>query len=376
MTQTKRDYYEVLGVAKDSSPDDIKKAFRRLAKEFHPDKNPGDKTAEDKFKEAAEAYEVLSDQEKRARYDQFGHEGMRGVPTHGFQNFEEIFESFGDIFGGGIFEGLFGGGGRRRGPRRGASLKVELVLDFIEAAKGTKKTIELRRQELCTECAGSGAKPGSKPTQCSTCGGRGEVIQSSGFFQVRTACPHCGGQGQVVSDPCSPCSGRGRVPKKREIEVQIPAGVDDGTRVRISGEGEPGDLGGPAGDLFCYIAVKPHEFFERHENDILLEFPITFTQAALGCSIDVPTLDGKRSLEVKGGTQSGEVLKLRGAGVSDPRGYGRGDQLVRIVVEVPKKLTKKQEELLRELAKIEETHVSPRRKSFLDKVKSIFEGSA
>ncbi|MEZ0228412.1 MAG: molecular chaperone DnaJ [Planctomycetota bacterium] len=374
VVQAKRDYYEILGVAKDAAPDDIKKAFRKLAKELHPDRNPGNKEAEEKFKEAAEAYDVLQDPEKRQRYDQFGHEGLKGIPTHGFQNFEEIFESFGDLFGGGIFEGLFGGQ-RRAGPRRGASLKVELVLDFLEAVKGIKKTIELRRAELCEECTGTGARAGSKPKSCELCGGRGEVIQSSGFFQVRTACPACQGAGQVISDPCRKCDGRGRIPKKREIVVDIPAGVDDGTRVRIAGEGEPGDKGGPAGDLFCYIAVKPHEFFERHENDILLEVPITFSQAALGTTVDVPTIDGKRQIEVKAGTQSGEVLKLRGAGVPDPRGYGKGDQLVRVVVEVPRKLNKRQEELLREFAKLEEANVSARRKSFLDKFKSLFEGN-
>jgi molecular chaperone DnaJ len=376
MPTTKRDYYEVLGVQKDSTPDDIKKAFRKLAKELHPDMNPGDMAAEEKFKEVAEAYEVLSDQEKRSRYDQFGHEGMRGVPTHGFQNFEEIFESFGDIFGGGIFEGLFGGrGGGRRGPRRGASLKVELVLEFTEAALGTKKTIELRRQELCEECHGSGAKAGAQPRACDLCGGRGEVIQSSGFFQVRTACPKCQGQGTFVDDPCKGCSGRGRVPKKREIEVQIPAGVDEGTRVRITGEGEPGDPGAPAGDLFCYITVKPHTFFERHGQDILLEVPIAFSQAALGATIEVPTLEGKKTIELKAGTQSGEVIKLRSLGIKDPHGYGRGDQLVRVSVEVPKKLTKRQDELLREFAKTEETNVSPQRKSFFEKLKSIIEGA-
>lgn len=373
MVQVKRDYYEVLSVAKDASPEDIKKAFRRMAKELHPDRNPGNKEAEDKFKEAAEAYDILQDPEKRQRYDQFGHEGLKGIPTHGFQNFEEIFESFGDLFGGGgIFEGLFGGQ-RRAGPRRGASLKVELVLDFLDACKGIKKTIELRRAELCEECTGTGAKAGSKPKGCELCGGRGEVIQSSGFFQVRTSCPQCGGAGQVISDPCKKCDGRGRIPKKREIVVDIPAGVDDGTRVRITGEGEPGDKGGPAGDLYCYISVKPHDFFERHENDILLEVPITFSQAALGTTVDVPSIDGKQKVEVKPGTQSGEVLKIRGAGVQDPRGYGKGDQLVRVVVEVPRKLNKKQEELLREFAKLEESNVSARRKSFLDKFKSLFE---
>ncbi|MBI3723170.1 molecular chaperone DnaJ [bacterium] len=373
MPQVKRDYYEVLGVEKTASQDEIKKAFRTAAKEFHPDKNPGDKASEDKFKEAAEAYEVLQDPEKRARYDQFGHEGLKGTSMPQYSSFEEIFESFGDIFGGGIFEGLFGGGGRRRGPRRGSSLKVEIVLEFLEAAKGTKKTIELRRAERCTDCEGSGAKPGSKPKTCDLCGGRGEVIQSSGFFQVRTACPKCGGAGSFVDEPCSACSGRGRIPRKRDIEVQIPPGVDDGTRVRISGEGEPGDPGAPPGDLFCYIAVKPHAFFERHESDVLLELPITFSQAALGGSIEVPTLDGKRDLEIKSGTQSGDVLKIRGAGIADPHGYRKGDQLIRVTVAVPPKLTKKQEELLREFAKTEDANISPIRKSFFEKVKSFFE---
>jgi molecular chaperone DnaJ len=338
----------------------------------HPDKNPGDKGAEERFKEVAEAYEILSDPEKRQRYDQFGHEGLKGVPTHGFSNFEEIFESFGDIFGGGIFDGLFGAGGRR-GPRKGASLKVELVLDFLEAAKGTKKTIELRRHEACETCHGTGAAAGAKPRGCDMCGGRGEVIQSSGFFQIRTTCPRCQGAGQYIDDPCRACAGRGKTAKRREIEVGIPAGVADGDKIRVGGEGESGDPGAPPGDLFCFLTVKPHEFFEREGNDVLVEVPITFGQAALGGTIEVPTIEGKKDLEVKAGTQSGEVIKIRGAGIADPRGYGRGDQLVRVVVDVPKKMTKRQEELVRELAKTEEANVSPVRKTFFEKLKNFFE---
>jgi molecular chaperone DnaJ len=368
---SKRDYYEVLGVEKDADEGTIKKAFRKLAIQFHPDKNPGDAEAETKFKEAAEAYEVLSDEDKRARYDRFGHAGLEGAGV-GAGSFESIFESFADIFGGSIFGDLFGG--RRGGPRRGAHLRVELALDFLEAARGCSKTISYNRPEGCEDCNGSGAKPGTSPVTCHVCGGHGQVVQSTGFFQLQTTCPQCHGAGKVIKDPCPPCRGEGRVLKRREVEVKVPPGVDDGMRLRVPGEGEAGQPGAPAGDLHCVIRVKAHEFFERRDTHVLLEVPISYTQAALGTTIDVPTVDGKAELKVKKGTQSGDVFTLRGEGIPDTRDGRRGDQLVRVVVEVPKKLSKKQEELLRQLAELEEAHVTPQRKSFFDKLKAYFEG--
>ncbi len=374
-TSVKRDYYEVLGVARDADVDTIKKAFRKAAVKYHPDKNPGDAEAEARFKEAAEAYEVLSDPEKRARFDRFGHAGVEGVGA-GAASFESIFEHFGDLFGGGLFESMFGGRSRRRGgPRAGASLQMELEVEFLEAAKGASKTVTFERQEPCLECRGSGAKKGTSPVTCDTCRGRGSVIQATGFFQVQTTCPVCRGQGTIVREHCEECRGEGRVGRTRECTVDIPAGIDDGMRLRLAGEGEPGEAGAPAGDLFFVIRVKPHEFFERQENHVLLEVPITFTQAALGAEIDVPTIDGKETLKIKAGTQSGSLLTLRGKGIpSVRRGAPRGDQVVRVAVEVPKKLSSEQEELLRQFAELEDAHVSPRRRSFFDKLKDYFEG--
>ncbi len=378
MATQKRDYYEVLGVARDAAPDAIKKAYRRLALQFHPDKNPGDKEAEAKFKEVAEAYEVLSDKDKRERYDRFGFEGLKGVPISDFSSFEQIFDAFGDIFGGaggGIFDEFFGfSRGRRRGPRPGASLKVELELDFMEAAKGCEKTLELKRGEPCAACKGSGAKPGTKPKTCSVCGGFGQVQQSQGFFTIRSTCPACGGAGQKVDEACADCGGSGRTARRREISVRIPAGIEDGQRIRITGEGEAGAQGGPPGDLYVFVSVRPHEFFARHGDDLVCEVPITFPQAALGAAVKVPTLDGTTEIDVPRGTQPGTVFRLSGRGFRNVHGYGAGDQLVRVVVETPRKLTPRQEEILRELADIEEKTVhekgtSPRRKSFLDKLK-------
>lgn len=369
---SKRDYYEVLGVARDADEGAIKKAFRALAMKYHPDKNPGNAEAEAKFKEAAEAYEVLSDAEKRARYDRFGHAGVQSSAAQG--SYESIFESFADIFGGGFFESFFGGrGGRRGGPRAGATLRVELTLEFLEAARGVTKSVVYTRAERCLECTGSGAKKGTSPVTCELCGGRGSVIQSTGFFQIQTGCPRCRGEGKTIREPCSECEGQGRIGRRREVEVRVPAGVDEGTLLRVPGEGEPGDPGAPNGDLQCVIRVKPHEFFARQDDHVLLELPITFTQAALGASIEVPTIDGKDTLKVKRGTQSGDLFTLSGKGIVDPHTGRRGDQVVRVVVEVPKKLTKKQEDLLRQLAETEEANVSPARKSFFDKIKGYFE---
>ena len=375
METKKRDYYEVLGLPRDATPEQIKKAYRKLALETHPDRNPGNKEAEKRFKEAAEAYEVLSDAEKRAVYDRYGHEGLKGAPVHDFSTFESIFEAFGDIFGGpgGLFEEFFGGGRRERGrARAGASLKVELELDFLEAARGCEKTIEIRRAEPCESCAGTGARAGTRPQRCRTCGGRGEVAQMQAFFSIRTTCPRCGGRGEMIEDPCEDCQGSGTVQKRREIKVWIPAGVDDGVRMRVAGEGEAGGRGGPRGDLYVFISVRPHEFFERDGNDLICEVPITFPQAALGARILVPSLEGKEELEVPRGTQSGTVFRLPGKGFPDLHAGGRGDELVRVIVETPKKLGARQEELLRELAALDEKEVSGRRKTFLQKLKELF----
>ncbi len=384
----KRDYYDVLGVKQEATPEEIKKAYRRLAMEHHPDRNGGSKEAEEKFKELAEAYEVLSDKDNRDRYDRYGFEGLKGVPVTDFSSFEQIFDAFGDIFGGGgrgggggafgggggIFEQLFGLGRSssrtHAGPRPGASLKVELEIDFIEAAKGCEKALELKRHEPCEKCGGTGAKAGTKPKRCPYCGGAGEVAHTQGFFSIRTTCPSCRGQGTTIEDPCGKCKGSGHVGTKKEISVKVPAGVEDGSRLRVSGEGEPGHGGGPPGDLYVFLGVHPHEFFERHGQDVLCEVPITFAQAALGATVKVPTIEGAADLDVPRGTQPGSVLRMPGRGFADVRGRGRaGDQLVRLVVEVPRRLTARQEEVLRELAAIDEKEVGGRRKGFLDKLK-------
>jgi molecular chaperone DnaJ len=372
----KRDYYESLGVGRDASQEDIKSAYRREALKNHPDRNPGDGDAESRFKEAAEAYEVLSDSAKRQRFDRYGHEGLRSSGnSRGFSSVEDIFSAFGDIFGGGgsVFEDLFGSsGGSRGGARRGASLRCEVRLNFDEMAKGTEKTIRLNRAELCEVCSGSGARPGTSPRTCAYCAGRGEIQQSQGFFAIRTTCPRCRGEGKMIEDPCSDCSGHGRVSRTREINVKIPAGIEDGTRIRISGEGEAGDRNGPAGDLYCEVYVSKHPLFERDGMDLVCEVPITFSQAALGAKVMVPGISKQEELEINRGTQSGSLFRLRGRGLPDVHGRGQGDLLVRTMVETPKRLNSRQEDLLREFAETEEVSVSPRRKSFFEKVKDLF----
>jgi len=372
MATTKRDYYDILGVQRTASSEEVKSAFRRMAKQYHPDRNPGDAECEQKFREAAEAYEVLSDEEKRRRYDRYGHAGLEGAGVHDFRSAEDIFSSaFHEFFGGsGLFGDIFGP--RRRGPRPGSDLLVRLDIELEEAARGSTRTVEIRRQEYCPTCDGSGAKPGTRPKTCDYCGGRGQVVTARGFFQMATTCPACGGEGQRIADPCSSCKGSGRAVHEAEVQVPIPPGVDTGTVLQLRGQGEPGDPGGPRGNLRVQIRVRPHAFFSREGNDLVCQVPISFSQAALGAEVEVPTLDGPTMLEIPRGTQSGEVFKLRGRGMPDINGRGRGDELVEVALETPKRLSTRQEELFRELAELDHHNVSPRRKSFLEKLRDFF----
>lgn len=372
----KRDYYDVLGVSRSASEGEIAAAYRKLAVRFHPDSNRDDEDATEKFKEAAEAYEVLHDSDKRAIYDQYGHAGLEsgGAAPH-FTDVSDIFEAFGDLFGlGDLFGGGFGGGRRRRRQRRGADVRCDVTLDLEEAAKGVGKTVAFHRSKACDTCGTSGAKPGSSPEVCRRCGGHGQVVQSAGILRVQTSCPGCHGTGQVISDPCPDCRGRGYAREKVELEVAIPAGIDDGMAVRLRGQGEPSPDGGPRGDCHCVVQVRPHRLFQREGDHLILRLPITFSQAALGAKVDVPTLTGPTELEIRHGTESGEVFRLRGRGMPNPHGRANGDLLVQTYIEVPKKLTARQEQLLRELAELEDANVSPHRKSFLEKLAGYFTG--
>jgi len=369
----KRDYYEILGVARTARRDEIAAAYRKLAIKCHPDSNPGDEEAVIRFKEAAEAYEVLHDEQKRSIYDRFGHAGLeRGGGAAHFTNVEDIFEAFGEMFGGGIFGDLFGSRRTRRGPRRGADLKTEVRLTLEEAASGVAKEVRFERSRLCEDCRGSGAAAGSTPQTCSRCGGAGAVLQSAGFVRVQTSCPTCGGAGRLITDKCRSCRGAGYVAGEVKLEVKVPAGVDTGMRIRIPGEGEPSPDGGRSGDLYCFVEVEEHSLFSRDGDHLILELPITYPQAALGAEIEVPTLAGKTTLTIPRSTQSGSVFRLTGKGMSDPHGGGPGDLLVQVHIEVPRKFTRRQEELLRELAEVENNHVSPKRKSFLEKIRDYF----
>ena len=370
----KRDYYEVLGVEKTASDADIKKAYRRLAMKYHPDRNKDDAEAESKFKEAREAYEVLKDSEKRATYDQFGHDALRGGaggPGAGG------FEGFGDIFGD-VFGDIFGGGRRGGGSQvfRGADLGYELRLDLEKAVSGDSVTIDVPTQVSCETCDGSGARKGSEPTQCTTCGGAGQVRMQQGFFSIQQTCPACKGAGTIISDPCGDCHGRGRVGKTKKLNVKVPPGVDDGDRIRLSGEGEAGRNGGPPGDLYVEIRVNPHKLFERDGADLHCEVPISIATATLGGDVELPTLDGNVSLKVPGGTQSGKVFRLRGKGVTTVRDRRTGDLFARVAVETPVNLTSEQEELLRQfdesVAAGGDRH-NPRAGGWLDTVKRFFE---
>jgi molecular chaperone DnaJ len=366
----KRDYYEVLGVEKSASEKEIADAYRKLALKYHPDRNSGDEDAVEKFKEAAEAFEVLSNKEKRGQYDRFGHAAFQNGGMPGFSNVEDIFEAFSDILGGGLFGDFFGGGRRR--VRRGADIDCQVTLDLLEAAKGVAKTVSFQRHEKCTACEGKGAKPGTQPQRCTYCGGAGQVRQHHGFLTVQQTCPACCGAGNVIKDPCTECRGEGYVAQKAEREVRIPAGVDEGSLLRIRGEGEPSPEGGPAGDCRVHIRVKEHPLFHRQGPHVICQLPITYAQAALGATVEVPTLEGREELKIPAGTQPGELIHLRGRGMPDVHGRGKGDLVVEINVEVPKKLTPKQEETLRQLAELEQANVSPKRRSFFKTLKEYF----
>lgn len=372
----KRDYYEVLGVKRDADEAEIKKAYRRIAMKFHPDRNPDDKDAEEKFKEASEAYEILSDEQKRAAYDRMGHAafeqgggaGPGGFGGGGFGNFSDIFgDVFGDIFGG-------GGGRARGGPSRGSDLRYNLEIDLEEAVRGTTTRIRVPTLVACKPCDGSGAKPGSKPVTCKTCNGMGQVRMQQGFFAVQQACPTCRGRGTTISDPCTSCRGQGRVEEEKTLSVKIPPGVDNGDRIRLAGEGEAGMDGGPSGDLYVQINVRPHAIFERDGKNLYCEVPISIVDAALGGELEVPTLDGKVMLKVPEETQTGKLFRLRGKGVVPVRGGQPGDLICKVTVETPVNLSKQQKDILRQFQEsIEGTRHSPKKSSWFDGVKAFFE---
>lgn len=385
----KRDYYEVLGVSKDADAKEIKKAYRKLAMKYHPDKNPGNKEAEEKFKEINEAYEVLSDEEKRSTYDRFGHDGLNNQGGFGggqgfggfgggggFGGFEDI---FGDIFGSSGFGGGFGGGGsRRRGPRRGADIKQSVTITFEEAAFGKKLKVKLNRNEECEECHGSGAKPGTSKKTCPTCHGTGTVqsVQRTPFGNIASqrTCSTCNGEGEINENPCPKCHGKGSIRKSKTIEVDIPAGIDDGQMIKLSGQGEIGEKGGPRGDLYIIVNVKKHSIFTREGYDVYIEMPITFVQAALGDKLEVPTLDGKVSYNLPEGTQTGTVFRLREKGIPKLRSNSRGDQYVKVIIDTPKKLNDEQKELLRKFGESCGNKVHEKQSSWKKKIDDLFKG--
>jgi molecular chaperone DnaJ len=386
----KRDYYEVLGISKSATPEEIKKAYRNLALKYHPDRVTPDKKkeAEEKFKEMSEAYEVLIDSKKKANYDQYGHAGVEGAfHKGGFTwedfhhsddlndigiNLNDILRGFGfgeDIFGGGYD---MRGGPKRGGVRRGSDLQYELEISLEDAAFGVEKTILIPRHETCEDCGGSGAKPGTKKERCSTCGGRGQVVTQSGFFTMARTCPKCAGEGESIKTPCPTCGGRGRVKLKRSIKVKIPPGVDSGSRLRVHGEGEAGERGGPRGDLYLILHVSHNEIFERHDSDLSCEVPISFTTAVFGGEIEVPTLEGKVMMKIPAGTQSGRTFRLKGKGIAHLHDYGKGDELVKVQVDVPTDLNAEQKAALKEFAKVSGQQAGPLSKSFMEKMRRMF----
>jgi molecular chaperone DnaJ len=374
---TKRDYYEVLGLDRQATAEQIKKAYRQAALKFHPDRNRDDPTSEKKFKEAAEAYEVLSDDHKRSIYDQYGHAGLTGQGMHDFNsmNAQDIFSVFSDIFG-----AAFGFGGRGRGPQPGADLEVAVEIELEEVLAGIERSVEFERVDYCERCSGRGAEPGSSLQTCQTCGGYGQVEQATGFGmlmgRIVTTCPHCHGHGKVPKERCKSCSGRGLKASHRRLNVRIPGGIQDGQAVRVRGEGEPSESGGPRGDVYCRVHIKQHPFLRRHNNDLILQLPIGFTQASLGAEIVVPTLRGKTTLKIPRGAQYGDTYRLAGEGLPDLHSRRTGDQIVQILIEIPRKMTKQQERLLREFAETEDHQVLPESKGFVERLKEYFSGRA
>ncbi len=373
----KRDYYEVLGGEKGADAEEIKKAYRKLAVKYHPDKNPGDKTAEEKFKELGEAYEVLADPQKRAAYDQYGHAAFDrragGFGTAG--GFHDPFDIFREVFGGGsIFEGLFGHAQHDPSqPQRGDDLRYDLEISFEEAARGCEKEISLTKPERCDVCSGTGAEPGSRSSTCSTCGGRGQILSSRGIFSIAQTCPRCQGAGYVIDRPCKACRGNGRIDRTAPIKLRIPAGVDSGSRLRSLGNGEAGWRGGPPGDLYVVLHVRPHDIFQRDGDDLLCEVPVSLVQAALGSDIDVPTLNGKASIRIPPGTQPGAMFRLKGKGIKNVQGYGHGDLHVRINVEIPTHLSSAQKAKLQEFADLCSGKENPLSQSFFERARKLFQ---
>lgn len=362
----KRDYYEVLGVSRSADSKELAEAYRKLALKYHPDRNPGDAEAVERFKEASEAFEVLNDPEKRALYDRYGHAGLENGGAPRFHDVNDIFAAFGDLFG---FGDVFGTGARTR---RGGDAHCEVVIDLVEAARGVAKEISYQRLQPCSDCGGSGARPGTKPERCRYCGGRGRVVQSMGIFSMQTTCPACRGEGTTIREKCRRCGGEGVESRTVNLRVNIPAGVDDQVQLRVRGEGhvQPGTV---PGDCIVLVRVREHELFQRNGNHLVCQVPISYSQAALGATIDVPTLDGRRRLDIPPGTQSGDVFSLKGLGMPDPHSKRRGDLLVQVHVEVPRRLSHEHEQLLRKLAEIEERQVSPKRKTFFEKIKEYFQ---
>ncbi len=374
-TNAKRDYYEVLGVTRTVTEVELKSAYRKLAMQYHPDRNPNNPDAEERFKEVTEAYAILADSEKRSLYDRFGHAGVGTAGGNGGGGFDaSAFQDLGDIFGEFFgFGDVFGGGGRRRSRvQRGADLREDLTIEFEEAAFGTEKRITVRRHEVCEECHGSGAAAGKGPTPCRSCNGRGQVRYQQGFFSIARTCPTCQGTGHVITDPCQKCKGEGRMLRQRPVDAKIPAGVEDGTRIRFAGGGEAGPNGGPAGDLYIVLHVKHHPFFAREGNDLHCTIPLSVPQAALGAEIQVPTLDGQHTLKIPEGTQPGTTFRVRNKGVHVLNGHGKGDLYIEVRVQIPSKLNKHQKELLQELEATAKVDNQPMMRTLLGKVKDMF----
>lgn len=376
----KRDYYDVLGVARGATKDEIKKAYRKLAMQHHPDKNPGNNESEAKFKEASHAADILMDDQKRQMYDRVGHAAEQGGGG-GFQgggDFGDLGDIFGDIFGDILGGQRRGGGGARGGRGRsrataGGDLQTEMFVSFEEAAFGVEKELQINRSCQCETCHGTGAKKGSGPITCETCNGHGEIRRQQGFFTIAQPCPRCHGSGQMIKDPCETCAGRGRTKKREKLSVKVPAGIDEGQRLKLSGQGDAGTNGGPGGDLYVLIHLQEHEFFKRDEYDVLCEVPISFSQAALGCEIEVPTLGGRVAMKIPDGTQAGQKMKLRNKGITKLGGYGFGDQIITIHVETPTKLSKDQREIFQRLSEMEQNSSNPMTKGFFDRVKELFQ---